>query len=120
MNQQQQDPNLTYTSTDPSNERGSSTPPVLLKRQDMLDKSSPHTSIKQPAANTHSPCSTNSDVLESDSTGNKSEDNESSNDSVEKELELDEFIMTLLSKPSERMFLLKLEQDLAHFIRNHQ
>lgn len=120
MNQQQQDPNLTYTLADPSNERGSSTPPVLLKRQDVLDKSGPHTSIKLPAANTHMPSSTTSNVPESDSAGNKDEDNESSNDAVEKELELDEFIMTLLSKPSERMFLLKLEQDLTHFIRNHQ
>ncbi|KAI9302704.1 single-stranded nucleic acid binding R3H [Cunninghamella echinulata] len=33
---------------------------------------------------------------------------------------LDEFIIELLSKPAERLFLLKLEQDLIQFVKNHQ
>ncbi|CAO3648633.1 unnamed protein product [Cunninghamella blakesleeana] len=33
---------------------------------------------------------------------------------------LDEFILELLSKPAERLFLLKLEQDLIQFVKNHQ
>ncbi|KAI8138934.1 single-stranded nucleic acid binding R3H [Fennellomyces sp. T-0311] len=33
---------------------------------------------------------------------------------------LDTFILTLLKKPQERIFLLKLEKDLEAFINNHQ
>ncbi|KAI8328102.1 single-stranded nucleic acid binding R3H [Chlamydoabsidia padenii] len=112
----QQEPNLTYTSAAPSNESGSNSP-NFLKR---LDKSGRFTDPDLPTTLTPMLSSANTHTPVSEHAKNKLVDSESSDDVTHKDVELDEFIVTLLSKPSERMFLLKLEQDLTHFIRNYQ
>ncbi|KAG0168307.1 R3H domain-containing protein 1 [Apophysomyces sp. BC1034] len=76
--------------------------PILLRRQPSTQPSDkrPHTPDATPILGLSSPTHNQTDPPTSN--------------------ELDEFILGLLKKPQERIFLLKLEQDLEAFINNYQ
>ncbi|KAI9264187.1 single-stranded nucleic acid binding R3H [Phascolomyces articulosus] len=56
----------------------------------------------------------------SSSSSSSSFDPQQESESNEANNTLDTFILSLLKKPQERIFLLKLEKDLEDFINNHQ
>ncbi|KAF7728665.1 R3H domain-containing protein 1 [Apophysomyces ossiformis] len=94
---------IIHSTTNTSDETiRSSSVPILLKRPASLS----HSSDKRP----HTPDP--STLRSSTPTQNQNEPSLTN--------ELDEFILGLLKKPQERIFLLKLEQDLEAFINNYQ